>query len=269
MSFRRPQLSLLPPSLAICMAVVTRRVLLSIGCGIVLGACMLNSFEPLAVMQYLHQILSGHVYQQENIVFDNLNIIFFLLLMGIMMQLMLSLGASKSFAFWVSQRVKSRRCAQWTINLLAVFFFIDDYLHSLLAGNISRPIADQYKISREKLAYLLDSTAATICVVTPFSSWGVYLGGHIRYCSHTPSAGCICSFLVFEYNSMMFYTWFALLTVAVVTQFNINIGPMTIHEQKAQMKADRPCDLHDSPNTVHLFWIIGPVVLTSLCAMGG
>lgn len=262
--FSNSSLSLLPPLSAILLAVFTRRVLFSIGFGTVLGALMLYQFDVFTAGHYLSDVV------RSNFNFENSYIVIFLLLMGVMMQLMLCLGASKAFAQWVFKHMKTRRSAKWIINVMALVFFIDDYLHSLLAGNISRPIADQYRISRAKLAYLLDSTAATLCVIIPLSSWGGYIIGLIAAILATHHIQDTSAFSAFmQTTPMMFYVWFTLLIVAFVSHFNINVGPMAAHEQRALSASQSACQTQgqSADEGVSLVWVLAPIAMTTLVTL--
>ncbi len=263
--FSNSPLSLIPPFTAIILAVLTRRVLFSVGCGVILGALMLYQFDIASTLSYLQQRFVNHFIDNNALQLDNINLILFLLLMGIMTQFMLGLGASKGFADKISRHIKSRQLAQWLINLLAVVFFIDDYLHSLLAGNISRPIADRYQISRAKLAYLLDSTAATLCVITPISSWGGYIIGLITTILVTHKIQDMSAMSVFiSLIPMMFYTWFTLCIVGLMSHFNINIGPMATHEYIAtRQRSKKLVPENTSQADTSLFNVLAPVFATT------
>lgn len=255
--------SVLPALVTIGLAIITHRVLLSIGLGAILGALMLHQFSPIPALIYLKDAFLSHFISGEGIVFDNVNIISFLFLMGVMIQLMAMVGATEAFAQWASSYAKSRRSAKWLICIMALIFFIDDYFHSLAAGNISRPIADQYRISRAKLAYLLDSTAAPICVVTPVSSWGAYIIALI--------GGIFASQGITEFSSlgaflsmvpMIYYTFFTLLMIGLVAFFDLNIGGM-YREELRVAQSDRTSEEAVSGEG-SLWLLIAPITLTTL-----
>lgn len=164
-------LSLLPPLLAVVLAITTRRVLLSLGVGILAGALLLNQGGASATAQYLADKFTNIVWSDGDWNSWNLNIIGFLLLLGCLISLMAISGGTRAFALWAERRIRTRRQAKMMTGLLVFLFFIDDYFHSLAVGTICRPVTDRHAISRAKLAYLLDSTAAPVCVLMPVSSW--------------------------------------------------------------------------------------------------
>lgn len=165
--------SVLPPLLAVILAVTTRRVLLSLGTGIVSGALMLTHFSPTEALNYLFDKVLSIVWVNGNLNSDNANMIIFMLLLGALISLMSVSGATQAFADWAAVRCKDRRSAKSLTGLMVFIFFIDDFFHSLSVGAICRPVTDRFQISRAKLAYLLDSTAAPVCVIMPISSWGL------------------------------------------------------------------------------------------------
>ncbi|MCT7656499.1 Na+/H+ antiporter NhaC family protein [Oceanimonas sp. NS1] len=167
--------SLFPPVLAIVLAIVTRRVLLSLGLGIVLAALLLLQFQPVAAFTHLAGKVFNLFWDEGAVNEWNVNILLFLLLLGCIISMLSRAGATHAFAEWAQARIKSRRQAKVMTGLLVFVFFIDDYFHSLSVGTICRPVTDRFGISRAKLAYLLDSTAAPICVLMPISSWGAYI----------------------------------------------------------------------------------------------
>lgn len=182
-------LSLLPPILALVMVMLTRRVLLSLGAGIVVGALMLNGFNPINAAANIYAIVMAIIFDYGDVasvtfgsvtaaVFESgfaINtweffIVLFLLLLGMMAALVTRSGGSRAFGEWAMKRVKTRVGAQLLTVFLGILIFIDDYFNSLTVGNVSRPLTDRHRISRAKLAYLVDSTAAPMCVIAPVSS---------------------------------------------------------------------------------------------------
>ncbi|MDF4536522.1 Na+/H+ antiporter, partial [Vibrio parahaemolyticus] len=151
--------SVIPPLLAVLLAITTRRVLLSLGAGIVAGAVMLNHFSPLSTVQYLFEKISGLFWAEGAANSDNINMLLFMLLLGGLISLMTASGATRAFAVWAERKCKDRRSAKALTGLMVFAFFIDDFFHSLSVGAICRPVTDRFQISRAKLAYLLDSTA--------------------------------------------------------------------------------------------------------------
>ncbi|WP_305422780.1 Na+/H+ antiporter NhaC family protein [Photobacterium leiognathi] len=228
-------LSVVPALLAVILAIATRRVLLSLGLGIVAGAILLNDYNPLAALKYIvHQVV-GLIWSDGAVNSGNVNMIIFMLLLGGLISLMTATGATRAFAEWGYRRCKDRRSANMLTSLMVFAFFIDDFFHSLSVGPICRPVTDRFNISRAKLAYLLDSTAAPVCVITPISSWGAYiiaiLGG-ILATNHITDISAISLFV--QMIPMNLYAVFTLLMVIVVIFFQLNIGPMRQHEAWAE-----------------------------------
>nr|WP_232818192.1 Na+/H+ antiporter NhaC family protein [Zobellella maritima] len=163
-----------------------------------------------------------------------MNILLFLLLLGCIISILSRVGATQAFAEWAQGRIKSRRQAKLMTGLLVFVFFIDDYFHSLSVGTICRPVTDRFNISRTKLAYLLDSTAAPVCVLMPVSSWGAYiiaLVGGILTSYGIAGHSAFGAFLLM--GSMNFYAIFTLLMVVLVIKGGWDLGAMGHHESRA------------------------------------
>lgn len=227
--------SLLPPLVALILAIFTRRVLLSLGAGIVLGALLLADFQWLKTCTYLYDTLSGLVYGEDGFNLWNLSIVFFLLLLGMMTALLTLSGGTQAFANWAERKIQTPQQARLLTVLLGGIIFIDDYFNSLAVGAIARPVTDRFKIARSKLAYLLDSTAAPMCVLMPVSSWGAYIitviGGILTVHGineYTPLSAFV------QLAGMNFYALFALLMVTLVAWRAWDVGSMKHHELMAQ-----------------------------------
>lgn len=234
--------SLIPPILALAMVIITKRVVLSLGIGTVVGALMLADFQIGETAGYIYTAVRGlFVTSTDNGAWAlnkwNLYIIFFIFFLGMMTSFLYMSGGSKAFGDWIQKVIKTRTGAQITSGLFGVAIFFDDYFNSLAVGNISRPITDRYKVSRAKLAYILDSTAAPMCVISPISSWGAYIIALI--------GGILTTYEVKAYSSleafirmipMNIYAIVALLMVFAVAWFKINLGPMRVHERRAVEK---------------------------------
>ena len=169
--------SVVPALIALLLAIATRRVLISLSLGIIVGALMLAGGNVLDAVLYLKNSVVSLLYKggEEGFNSNNINIILFLVLLGILTSLLSVSGANQAFANWVQEKVKGRRGAKLMAACLVFVTFIDDYFHSLAVGAIARPVTDKFKVSRAKLAYILDSTAAPMCVLMPISSWGAYI----------------------------------------------------------------------------------------------
>ncbi len=233
--FADSPLSLLPPIIALSMAIITRRVLLSLGVGIVIGTLLLVDFSIADFFIYLGHKAKGLVMEDGGINSWNMSIIGFLLLLGMITALLTLSGGTQAFADWAKQRIHSKRGAKLLAAFLGIFIFVDDYFNSLAVGAISRPVTDKFQVSRAKLAYILDSTAAPMCVLTPVSSWGAYIitliGGILV--SHGMTEGTALGAFV-SLVPMNFYAVFALLMVLAVAWFQLDIGAMKKQERLAE-----------------------------------
>ncbi|QLB13209.1 transporter (NhaC family) [Bisgaardia hudsonensis] len=230
--------SIVPPILALLLAIVTRRVILSLSLGIIIGSLMLSDFNIMNTLSYLLKSVSSLVYSTEegSIAFnwDTINIILFLVLLGILTALLSISGSNQAFANWAQKRIKGRRGAKLMAASLVFVTFIDDYFHSLAVGAIARPVTDKFKVSRAKLAYILDSTAAPMCVMMPVSSWGAYI--------ITLISGLLATYSITEYSpigafmamsAMNFYAIFSIVMVFFVAYFSFDLGSMARHERLA------------------------------------
>ncbi|KUE81605.1 Na+/H+ antiporter NhaC family protein [Aeromonas schubertii] len=227
-------LSLAPPLIAVILAIWTRKVLLSLGMGILAGSILVSGFSPLGTAEYIGDVAKGIFWADGAVNSWNVNILLFLLLLGGIISLMTVSGATRAFADWAATRIKSRRGAKILTGCLVFLFFIDDYFHSLSVGSVCRPVTDRFQISRAKLAYLLDSTAAPVCVLMPISSWGAYIiaiiGGILAAHGLTDQTP-ISAFI--QMIPMNLYAVFTLAMVLVVIFYQLDIGAMRQHEEWA------------------------------------
>lgn len=233
--FSASSLSILPAVVALGLAIITRRVLVSLGVGILLGALLLFDFSVLEAAKYIYGTVKNIVISDGSLNVWNMGIIAFLLILGMMTALLTLSGGSRAFADWALDHIKDKRGASLLAASLGVFIFIDDYFNSLAVGSISRPVTDRFNVSRAKLAYILDSTAAPMCILMPVSSWGAYI--------MTIIGGILVSHGMTEYSPlgayvalipMNFYAMFTLLMVFAVIYFKLDIGSMKQHEIDAE-----------------------------------
>lgn len=236
--------SLIPPLVALTLVLVTRKVILSLGIGVVAGAFMINQFELVATAKYLGALVAGLAATQNDtgewaLNVWNMSIIGFLFLLGVVASYMQLNGGSRAFGQWTRRVVKTRKGAQAMTGFFGVLIFFDDYFNSLAVGNMSRPMTDSHRVSRAKLAYILDSTAAPMCVISPVSSWGAYiiaLIGGILTTHHVQEYGAIEAFI--RMIPMNLYAIAALLMVFFVAYKTVDIGPMKIHETRARRSGE-------------------------------
>ena len=242
-------LSVVPALIALLLAIATRRVLISLSLGIIVGALMLSDGNVLDAVLYLKNSVVSLLYKggEEGFNSNNINIILFLILLGILTSLLSVSGANQAFANWAQEKVKGRRGAKLMAACLVFVTFIDDYFHSLAVGAIARPVTDKFKVSRAKLAYILDSTAAPMCVLMPISSWGAYI--------ITLIAGLLATYSITGYtplgafvtmSAMNFYAIFSILMVFFVAYFSFDIGSMTRFEHNAMSQEEKSSEQRGS-----------------------
>ena len=221
--------SLLPPIVAIALALITKEVYSSLIIGIIVGGLIYagGNFETTIT----HVITDGFVANVADSY--NMGIIIFLILLGALVSMMNKAGGSAAFGRWATKHIKSRVGAQLATIALGVLIFIDDYFNCLTVGSVMRPVADSHKVSRAKLSYLIDATAAPICIIAPISSWAAAVAGFAR------SAGAENGIKLFI--QAIPYNFYALLTIIMMiflALMKFDYGPMKTHEKNAEEKGD-------------------------------
>ena len=168
--------SLVPPVVAIVLALITKEVYSSLFVGILIGGVFWSGFKPEATI--LHVFQDGVV----GVLTDsyNMGILVFLVILGVMVCMMNKAGGSAAFGRWAKEHIKTRAGAQLATIVLGVLIFIDDYFNCLTVGSVMRPVTDSHNVSRAKLAYLIDATAAPICIIAPISSWAAAVTGFVK-----------------------------------------------------------------------------------------
>ncbi len=227
-------LSLVPPVLAILLVIATRRVLPSLGAGILAGLLLLHRFDPFAALQQLITVVAGIFAADGGVNTDKVYNLAFLVFLGMTASLVTVCGGSRAFGEWAVRRVTTRRGASLVPAVLGLVLFIDDYFNALVVGNVSRPLTDRHRISRAKLAYLVDSTSAPVCVLTPISSWGAYIISVLAgiFAAHGMSGSSSLAAFV-RMAPMNYYAICTLLALFAVALLRIDFGPMRRHEQRA------------------------------------
>lgn len=226
--------SIIPPILAIIMVLLTRRVLVSLGIGIIASALFVSEFKIGATFILMFEAIKDVFLEEGGLNTWNMYIIFFILLLGMMTNFVSQMGGTQAFGNWMIKRVKTRVGAQIMTFLLGIALFIDDYFNSLTVGQVARPITDQHRISRAKLAYIVDSTAAPVCVIAPISSWGAYILGLIGFVLTTHNIVDYTELSAFLLMiPMNYYVWAALGVVLVIAIRQVDFGPMKEHELHA------------------------------------
>ena len=217
--------SLLPPLIAITLALVTKEVYSSLFIGIVSGALLYSGFSFEGTVN--HTFKDGVI----SVLSDsyNVGILVFLVILGTMVQLMNRAGGSAAFGEWAGKHIKTRVGAQLATIVLGVLIFIDDYFNCLTVGSVMRPVTDKHQVSRAKLAYLIDATAAPICIIAPISSWAAAVSGFVK------GENGLKLFI-----SSIPYNYYAILTVIMMISLTVmkaDFGPMGRHEKNA-LKGD-------------------------------
>ena len=212
--------ALLPPLLAIVLALVTKEVYSSLFLGVALGALLCTGFHPWNAFVTLFDIMKSSM---------NLNILIFDVLLGMIIVLMSKSGGSAAYGNWAGKHIKSRKTAMLATTGLGVLIFVDDYFNCLTVGSVMRPVTDRFKISRAKLAYIIDATAAPICIIAPVSSWAAAVN------SYVPADAGITGFQLFLRTIP--YNLYAILTIIMVVYICVtgfDFGLMKKHEENAQ-----------------------------------
>ena len=222
--------SLLPPIVAILLALISKEVYSSLFLGCLVGALLYTQFSPWDTAVALVGADYGIISVLANTY--NMGIIVFLVVLGIMVDLMNKGGGSEAFGRWATHSVKSRAGAQLMTMLLGVLIFIDDYFNCLTVGAVMRPVTESHKISRAKLAYVIDATAAPVCMIAPVSSWAAAVSGYVQ----SDSINGIELFI--KQIPWNYYCLLTLVMIIVISLLNIDYGPMLKHEYNAQVKDD-------------------------------
>ena len=218
--------SLLPPVIAIVLALITKEVYSSLFIGILVGALLAADFSPLGTMDIM--LNDGFI----SAVSGSSGIFIFLVILGILVALINKTGASAAFGEWAKTHIKSRVGAQLATFGFGVLIFIDDYFNCLTVGSVMQPVTDANRVSRAKLSYIIDATAAPVCMIAPISSWAAAVSS---YAEGTGYSGFTLFVRAIPYN---FYSLLTLVFVVALALMKFDYGPMAIHEKNAVEKGD-------------------------------
>lgn len=218
--------ALLPPIVAIALALMTKEVYSSLFTGIFIGAVLASGGSFPTAMD--HVISDGFIQS----VADTAGIFIFLVILGVLVALINKSGGTSAFGRWAVEKIKGRRESQLATFLLGILIFIDDYFNCLTVGSVMRPITDSHQVSRVKLAYIIDATAAPICMIAPISSWAAAVSG---YADGTGLSGIELFVRAIPYN---FYSLLTLVFVFSMVMLNVDFGPMAGFEKKAVLDGD-------------------------------
>lgn len=217
--------ALVPPIVAICLALITKEVYSSLFVGIVIGGLFYSGFSFEGTV--LHVFQDGIV----GVLTDsyNMGILVFLVILGAMVCMMNKAGGSAAFGHWASTHIKTRAGAQIATIALGILIFIDDYFNCLTVGSVMRPVTDKHNVSRAKLAYLIDATAAPVCIIAPISSWAAAVTGFVE-----GEDGFGIFIRAIPYN---YYALLTILAMFLLVLTKVDFGPMKKHEENA-LKGD-------------------------------
>ena len=258
-------LALLPPVIAIALALITKEVYSSLFIGIVVGGLLYSNFSFEGT---LNHVFSGGIVASLSDSY-NVGILIFLVILGTMVCLMNKAGGSAAFGRWAKKNIKSRAGAQLASVLLGCLIFIDDYFNCLTVGSVMRPITDKHQVSRAKLAYIIDATAAPVCIIAPISSWAAAVSGFAE-----DGQGLNLFIRAIPYN---FYALLTILMMLGLILFNVDFGPMAKFERNAVEKGDlfsgsNPYamldeDIDDTKGTV--MDLVLPIIVLVICCVVG
>ena len=262
--------ALFPPVVAIALALISKEVYSSLFLGCLVGALLLADFAPWQTV--VNFIGAGDGVGMINAI--DISILIFLVILGVMVDLMNKAGGSAAFGRWAKKAVKTRLGAQLMTMLLGVLIFIDDYFNCLTVGAVMRPVTESHNISRAKLAYIIDATAAPVCMLAPVSSWAAAVASYVPDGFPGSRISMFLSQIPCNY-----YCILSLVMIVVISVFNIDYGPMLTHEYNAQVKDDlfttehRPFagadDYEEGEKRSSVADLLVPViVLIALCVVG-
>ena len=267
--------SLVPPIVAIVLALITKETFSSLFVGILVGAMLLASFDPINTVNY---VIAGTVGEGDsamsvgflNAISDSWNagIFVFLVMLGIMVALVNTAGGSSAFGSWAARHIKTRVGAMLATFLLGVLIFIDDYFNCLTVGAVMRPVTDEQKISRAKLAYIIDSTAAPICMIAPISSWAAAVSATAADLD-TGVTGIQLFVQAIPYN---FYSLLTIVFVVAICIMGFDYGPMAKAEFEAyrsgQLGALTKEERQENERASLLDMLIPVLLLIVFCVIG-
>ena len=211
--------ALVPPLVAIILALITKEVYSSLFIGVLLGSLFYSNWGPVKALDAT--INDGLIAS----IADNAGIFLFLVILGIMVALINRSGGSAAFGRWAKTHIKTRVGAMFATFILGIVIFIDDYFNCLTVGSVMRPIADEHQVSRAKLAYIIDATAAPVCMIAPISSWAAAVAGVVE-----GGNGIELFVKAIPYN---FYSLLTLVFIIALVLMKFDFGPMKLHEKNA------------------------------------
>ena len=226
--------SVLPPIITIVLALATKEVYMSLLIGIFSGALLYTEFNVLNAIMTMFEVMASKVG-------GNINILVFLVILGILVAAITRSGATRAYGEWAARTIKGRRSSMLLTALLGLVIFIDDYFNCLTVGTVMRPITDKFKVSRAKLAYIIDATAAPICILAPVSSWAAAVG------SSLPEGSTIDGFSLFlQTIPFNLYAWLTMAFMLFIVCSQRDLFSMAKYVKKNQEKFIVPDEYRDS-----------------------
>ncbi len=228
-----PWLTLVPPIVAIALAILTRKVMISLGAGVLVAALLIAEFNPLETLRLVWEAFAGIFWVDGAVNTWYVYILIFTTLLGVIAAFIMMSGGTKAFADWAVERIKTRRGGQILPAILGIVIFIDDYFNALAVGQISRPVTDGHRVSRAKLAYIVDSTSAPVAVLAPFSSWGAYIIGLLAPIVAASTLGVSNVEAFLGAAAANFYAIAAAILVWLTIGLRADLGTMRREERRA------------------------------------
>lgn len=229
--------SLVPPVVTIILALATKEVYMSLAIGIFIGAFMFAGFSMLGAIDTMFHIMSDKVG-------GNVYILVFLVLLGIMVAAIQKSGASQAYGDFAARSIKGKKSALFVTMALGVLIFIDDYFNCLTVGTVMRPVTDRFKITRAKLAYIIDATAAPVCIIAPVSSWAAAVT------SSLPEDSAIDGFALFlETIPLNLYAWLTLIFMIILIASGHDFSRMAKYEKQSGGTLVIPAEYAEDENT--------------------
>lgn len=249
--------ALVPPIVAIALALITKEVYSSLFAGVLIGAFFICQGD---FSGFLNAVFKDGLVAKISDPW-NVGILLFLVILGTMVALMNRVGGSAAFGEWARTHIKTRVGAQLATICLGILIFIDDYFNCLTVGSVMRPVTDKFKVSHEKLSYLIDSTAAPVCIIAPISSWAAAVSGFVE-----GENGLSLFIKAIPFN---FYALFTLLAIFFVVTWKVDFGSMKKYETAAEMIEAKLADVDIPEGKGKVVDLVLPIVLLIvLCTIG-
>ena len=263
--FNETIVSLLPPVVAIGLSLITKEVYTSLFLGCLVGGFLYANFNPVLAVTSTFDTLCTSVG-------GNMGIVVFLVILGIVVVLMNRSGGSKAYGDWAKKKIHTKRGALLATMALAIVLGVDDYFNNLTTGSVMRPVTDSHQISRAKLAYMCDATAAPVCIMMPISSWAAAVSGVAETMEGVSGLQLFIRTIPWNYYALL--TLFMLVVLAV---FDLDYGPMKVHEDNAKKgdiytTPERPyADADESKNNANgkVSDLVVPVIILIICCVSG